>query len=204
MLDNLFVLAFLIIQIVSDPIITSPVEGAVLKDVIPITGSTSIEGFQEAALSFTYAQEPIENWFEFASMVDPVTDGLLTQWDTKSITDGDYRLRLQIQLLDGTIKEVIVRDLRIRNYTALPLDESDAAQAAGTPATSSLQDSTQTVIGSSPAPDLPPPMVSPVPLPVNPAALDRAMVFSMVRNSIFVTALVFVILGLFFRSRRNG
>ena len=205
MLNNLLVLAFLIFQIESGPRINSPVEHTVLKDIIPITGITAVEGFQSAELSFTYAQEPVENWFVISSMTDPVTDGLLIQWDTKSITDGDYHLRLQVHLQDGSINEFIVRDLRIRNYTALPSEPSETMQANGTAPISSTEDSIQppTVVPSL-VPVLLTPMLSPVPLPANPAALDRSTVFSMVRTTVLVTLLVFVILGLFVRSRRNG
>ncbi len=205
MLNNLLILAFLIFQIESGPRITSPVESTVLRDIIPITGITTVEGFQSADLSFTYSQEPVENWFVITSMTDPVTDGLLTQWDTKSITDGDYHLRLQIHLQDGSVNEFIVRDLRIRNYTAIPPEQSETMEAAGTAAISSTEDTIQlaTVVPSQ-VPVLLTPMLSPVPLPDNPAALDRSKVFSMVRTSVLVTLLVFVILGLFVRSRRNG
>jgi len=205
MLNNLLVLAFFIFQIDSGPRITSPVEGTVLRDSIPITGITAVERFQSAELSFTYAQEPTENWFVITTMTDPVTDGLLTQWDTNSITDGDYHLRLQVHLQDGSINEFIVRDLRIRNYTAFPPEQSETMLAAGTAAISSTEDSIQppTVVPSL-VPVLLTPMLSPVPLPANPAALDRSTVFSMVRTSVLVTLLVFVILGLFVRSRRNG
>jgi hypothetical protein len=205
MLDNLFVLAFLIFQFQSSPTITSPVEGAILKDIFPITGNSAVEGFQSADLTFTYAREPVENWFVITLMSAPVTDGVLTQWDTNSITDGDYFLRLQIHLQDGSINEVIVRDLRIRNYTEPPTEQSEIIESAVTPELNSIQ---STILTSTVVPSLVPvlltPVFNPAPLPVNPAALDQSMVFSMVRTSVLVTILVFVILGFFLRSRRDG
>jgi hypothetical protein len=42
---------------------------------------------------------------------------VLAKWDTTTITDGIYRLKLSVTTTNGTINEVVVEQVTVMNYT---------------------------------------------------------------------------------------
>ena len=100
-------------------VIDSPHPGDVLQGVVPIVGSTAIDGFVSADISFTYADDPTGTWFLIAKSLQPISKSTLVTWDTTVITDGNYVLRLQVTLVDGNMREFLVPELRVRNYTPI-------------------------------------------------------------------------------------
>lgn len=112
--------------------IVQPAEGQALQGIVTIRGTASHPAFKAFDLAFGLDPDPTETWFPLAESVDtPVVDGRLAIWDTGPITDGNYRLRLQVQIEGGEPLVAIVRDLRVRNYspTEVPIGP------AGLPAT---------------------------------------------------------------------
>jgi hypothetical protein len=107
---------------ITTPRVDSPQEGQALQGVVLITGSTNINGFQSAEFTFSYADSNISdegNWFLIQYSYEPVEDGTLAVWDTSTIADGVYHLRIKVLLNDGRTRETIVPNLRVRNYTAV-------------------------------------------------------------------------------------
>jgi hypothetical protein len=102
------------------PSIVNPAEGQALQGVVQIIGSTNVDGFLSAELAFAYADDVTGTWFLIASPAAPVTSGLLAEWDTSSITDAAYVLRLRVFRQDGSSLETRVTGLRVRNY--LPVE----------------------------------------------------------------------------------
>jgi hypothetical protein len=98
--------------------ITSPKAGDFLNGNIIIKGSSEIVGFLRTELSFAYETGLPETWFVISTSDQAVQLGQLAVWDTTTISDGDYRLRLRVNLVDSTFQEIIINDLAIRNYTA--------------------------------------------------------------------------------------
>ena len=78
------------------------------------------------------------NWFLIQYSYEPVENGTLAVWDTSTIADGNYHLRIKVLLTDGRTRETIVSQLRVRNYTAVEtstpqVDLSIEEQATVTP-----------------------------------------------------------------------
>jgi hypothetical protein len=100
--------------------ITSPSSGQVLKEVVQISGSNFSSGFLSSEISFSYSEESDpKTWFEIVTIDQSITDGILAEWDTTQITDGNYDLRLRVFFLDGSLQDMVIPDLHIRNYSIM-------------------------------------------------------------------------------------
>lgn len=106
----------------NSPQVETPEPGEVLQGVIVIIGSTDVSGFQSAEISFSYNLKDVEEWFLIHSSTEPISKGTLAAWDTTTISDGIYRLRILVHLEGGRQVETIVPDLRVRNYTPVETD----------------------------------------------------------------------------------
>jgi hypothetical protein len=181
--------------------ITSPAPGQTVLGVVTITGTSAADGFVSAEVSFSYVGDTSGTWFLIAASVQPVTDGILAAWDTTSITDGDYTLRLRILRLDGTYSDILVPDLHVRNYT--PTDTPPPTPTLPPTATPIIPTPT---ITPSPTATLTPtatPLPTPTPLPENPAILPSADIFASVVYGGLTATLLFLLLALYLRLRRK-
>jgi hypothetical protein len=99
-----------------DPLaqITSPQPGAVVRDVVVIAGSATHPSFSFYKVEF--AAEPGSNWSVIGDThASQVKDGALAQWDTRSVADGSYSLRLTVVDQSGNYKEDVVRQVVVAN-----------------------------------------------------------------------------------------
>ncbi len=179
--------------------ITAPASGDVLRGLVNVTGTSAVDGFFASELAFAYASDPTNTWFLIYSSDQPVTDGLLAAWDTNSVTDGDYILRLRVTLQDGSILETLVTGLRIRNQT--PTETATLAPTL-TPEFESPP------VIASPLPTLPPVPTperrpTPTPLPPNPAAVTSPEIYSSLGRGVLLALLSFLFIALFLRLRRT-
>lgn len=152
--------------------VISPGGGEALQGVVSIRGTTQVEGFRSVEVSFAYQADTTGTWFLIDQSDRAVVDGDLASWDTTTITDGTYRLRLQVFREGEQPLEQIVEGLRVRNYS--PVETS-------TPTRQPAPQSGGADITPTPGPTLPPPTSTPaayqpaartpVPLPTNPAQL---------------------------------
>jgi hypothetical protein len=99
------------------PVIVSPGQGDALQGVVTVTGSSYVTGFVSSELAFAYAGDTTGTWFLLATSKNPVVKNTLATWDTATITDGNYVLRLRAYLADGNFLDFTVPALRVRNYT---------------------------------------------------------------------------------------
>jgi hypothetical protein len=106
----------------SELYITSPRQGQGLSGIVPIKGSADDAGFELYELAFSYDINSSTTWFPITTSKKGVNAGLLGKWNTNDISDGYYQLRLRIFLKDGTIKEELIRNLKINNYTKVETD----------------------------------------------------------------------------------
>jgi hypothetical protein len=143
--------------------IDSPASGEALQGVVSISGTSETPGFRIAEVSFAYQSDPTGTWFLIQNSTIPVSDGVLASWDTSTITDGLYLLRVQVFLEDGQVLESLVHGLRVRNYTAV---ETSTPRAVVT----GPQQPTQT---PSPLSDYVPVASEPKAMPTNPAQLSQ-------------------------------
>jgi hypothetical protein len=142
------------------PKVTAPAEGSALQGMVLINGTTQIEGFRAVEVAFGYQDDPTATWFLIAQNAEAVKNGLIASWDTSTISDGEYQLRVKVILADGHVSQTVVSHLRVRNYT--PVETSTPAVDAGPV----VEAPTQT-----PPPDFQVSAVTPVPLPTNPAVV---------------------------------
>jgi hypothetical protein len=161
------------------PSILSPREGEVLQGVVTIRGSSNYAGFLSSEVDFDYAGDTTGTWFLIATANQSVNSNTLANWDTTTITDGNYNLRLRVYLNDGTHLDVMIPNLRVRNYTPVetPTPAPTAIQPTLTP--------TDTLI--------PTPFPTPTALPANPAVLtSKEISTSLAFGSLGAVIFIFV------------
>lgn len=180
--------------------IAAPSSGSTLSGLVNVMGTSAAEGFVSSELSFAYASDPTSTWFIIYQTDSPVTDGLLAAWDTNSVTDGDYNLRLRVALQDGSILESLVTGLRVRNQ--LPTE---------TPAPTSAPEPTATtefVPPPTPLPPTPQPaptstrLPTPTSLPPNPITLGESQICVFLGRAILATLLAFIAVAALLRLRK--
>ncbi len=178
--------------------ITSPAPGDILRGQVNIIGSTNVVDFVSAQLDFAYASDTTGTWFPLQTLSQPVFDSPLYTWDTTTITDGDYILRLRVFVADGSSQEVTV-PITLQN-DALPATPTIVVPTA-TPDEVMILIPTPFLLAASPTPtDLPQP--TPTRLPANPASLDSHTILLSLGRGALVILGVFALAGLIIRIRR--
>jgi hypothetical protein len=171
------------------PAILSPQQGQVIQGVVTILGSSNETGFVSSEIDFSYAGDTTGTWFLIAAGSQPVDSNTLATWDTTTITDGNYNLRLRVTLSNGTYLDAIVPNLRVRNYT--PVETPTPAPTEIRPTITPTETLTPT------------PFPTPTPLPVNPAVLTPVNIStSLVYGGLGAVVLI-IILGIYLWLRRN-
>src|SRR5690349_14041946 len=163
--------------------ITSPQNGQTIRGQVQIVGTMDAANFSSAELAFGFS-DSTNAWFTIQTFAGPVQDTTLTVWDTTSVTDGDYNLRLQVRLQDGSIQEAIVTGLKIRNDVPEPtpvilttetfLSPADIGTATSVPSTPTLS------------------FIRPTDLPPNPAALTVPGVYAVFGRGALAALALFV------------
>jgi hypothetical protein len=173
------------------PSLTSPSEGQALQGAVTITGTTAVDGYASSELSFAYSGDPTGTWFLISTTITnaPVFDDTLATWDTTTITDGDYALRLRVFLLDATFTDITVGGLRVRNYTPVETPTPAPTVEQSTPLPSATPTAT--------------PQPTPTPLPRNPAVLDPADLRASLGVGGLAVLLAFALLGIYLWLRRK-
>jgi hypothetical protein len=195
-LISLLVLILVAAQALPPVAITSPAPDEVLRGSVTITGKVDIPSFVSAQLDFAYASDPTNTWFTIQTFSQPPVDSTLATWDTTSITDGDYVLRLRVSLADGTAQEVTV-PIKIGN-DALP---TPTVQTTATPQPDVVLIPTPFLLAASPTPtDVPRP--TPTALPTNPVTLGQNQIYASLGRGALVILGLFALAGLIVRVRR--
>jgi len=97
--------------------IDSPASDETVSGVVEIRGTAAEPGMMRLRVEFGYDPDPTGTWFLILEGTEPVRDGLLGQWDTASISEGNYALRLSAYFADGSMRETITRGLHVRRGT---------------------------------------------------------------------------------------
>ncbi len=90
--------------------------GQAVQGVLAVRVKSDVPAFRNAELSFTYQDDPRQTWFLVAESNRPLNGQSMAEWDTNTISDGDYLLRLVVWREEGNYLEAIV-PLRVRNYS---------------------------------------------------------------------------------------
>jgi len=185
---------------VPDVVIVDPQPGQALQGVVAIMGRTAISGFSSADVLFGYANDPSQTWFFIAENNTPVGAGLLAEWDTSTLTDGNYTLRLVVNRLDGSRVVVIVPNLRVRNYSPVETSTPTPFIAPTATATSPPGSSPQTTQPQLPSPTPVTPTITP--LPINPAELSTQDISHNILRGAAGTGIALAALGLYLAIRK--
>ncbi len=175
--------------------IYQPAAGQAVQGSLLISGTTMIDGFAAAELSFSYSDDPTHTWFLIADLPAPVTAGRLAEWDTTTLTDGNYTLRLLVIRQDGNKLSFTVPGLRVRNYSPVetPTASPSPVGATAVPPTST----------STPTPTVTPIMPTPTPLPTNPVEITGQEIQSSAGRGAAAAFGVFAALGLLAALRKR-
>ena len=178
--------------------ITSPETGAALQGIVAITGNTAVGGFISFEVTFGYASDTTGTWFLISEGEEPVNNNLLAEWDTTTLTDGQYNLRLTVFQQDGKRDHFIIHDLRIRNYSSIET-QTPTPSITPTPSGNILleTDSTPTVTPTE-AIEAP----TPTPLPQNPLAISKGDISNSLLRGIAGAFAIFLLAGLYISVQR--
>lgn len=99
-------------------IITSPQPNATVRGLVIIRGSATVPNFQFFKVEYGRGASPTDWHIIGSTRPTPVIDGILAQWDTTTLPDGVYTLRLQAVKNDGNYDEYFVRQLVVANKRA--------------------------------------------------------------------------------------
>ena len=189
---------FLILLQVAVALITSPTQAQVVTGSVNITGTAAHPQFARYEVAFAYDPNPTDTWFEVQPpSTHQVTDGILAVWNTTSITDGNYMIRLRVfSSSSSTPSETIVRNVKVRNNAPT---ETLATSVTTEP---TVVPSPTTVLLGPTATLLPPPtatgssvsVLPEVPAAV-PAFLDLSSYSSAFCNGVYFTGGAFLLLG---------
>ena len=172
--------------------ISAPAAGEALQGAVPIIGTTAIEGFEAWSLSFAYVDDTTGTWFLIGEGTKPIEQDVIAQWNTSTITDGTYNLRLILDLDDGEKLVFVVPNLRIRNYSVVETSTPtltptiDPASASATPTPTSTP--------------IPP---TPTPLPTNPIEISNSDFTNSLSRGGITALVLFLIVGLYTSIRRT-
>ena len=93
--------------------ITYPPETEVLRGSVQIKGTAAHPDFWKYELAA--APQGTENWFYITGAESPVENGVLGVWDTRTVPDGPYTIRLRVVRRDGNYDEYFVRNVIVAN-----------------------------------------------------------------------------------------
>ncbi len=146
--------------------ITSPGFGAVLQGTVVIHGRPRAPHATRAVLELGYGPEG--PWFVLVQWAPPPDPGPLWTWDTTTVADGAYWLRLRVDLDDGSALTYAL-PVQVRNHSPAGPTPTARVGPAPRPAQPTAAAATLT---PSPTPWPTPPARPPA--AVNPAALGWA------------------------------
>ncbi len=188
-------------------LITAPTTGSTVQGTVTIAGTAASPTFDHYEIAFAYDPNATDTWFEIAPPnTAAVASGQLATWDTTSITDGTYMLRLRVFSTDSkTPTDVIVRNIQVRNNAPTPAvtNASASPEVTLSPTLPSLGGLTPTAettaavtVTPTGAPTLPPTTTA-VPALNLPAFLDLSSYASAFCNGVYLMAAIFLVLGLY-------
>ena len=184
--------------------ISSPQAGETVRGQVEIIGDMDVPNFLSAELDFSYTfpngngSNPAETWFGIQTFPQPVVGPAIAVWDTTSVTDGDYTLRLRVNLQDGSFQDALVSGLKIRNESPLPA-EIISTQTPVPSFIGTLPPLTSTSLPATAAKTYP----SQTPLPANPASVTIASIYSTFSRGALIVLAAFIFFSLVLRLRKN-
>ncbi len=166
----------------------APGDGEALQGVVAVIGEAKGGGLQSVELSFAYPTDDTGTWF-FLADIDPAEAAeFQVEWDTTTITDGVYDLRLRAAYANGETLTKFATGVRVRNYTPV---ETETPSPTETPLPTGPGDSAvETVLPSTP-------------LPPNPVAVEKGDIFNALWIGLATIGGLFALLGIYSGIRKS-
>lgn len=102
-------------------VILSPVPGNIVAGNVQVLGAAIHPQFLQYQLEYGPDPNPGDLWYQVGGISQtPVNNGFLGVWNTTSVQDSVYQLRLRIYLRDGTSLITVVNNIRIQNRQPIP------------------------------------------------------------------------------------
>ena len=179
-------------QITPGLYVVSPTDGQIVAGTVEVKGSVPDDDFDFAEVSYAFSDETTSNWFQISRLDQTVHDDTLALWDTTTITDGTYRLKVTVHRTNGTTSELVIENLRVGNYTHYEVPTATIAAVIAEATASADETVTPTV------------MVSPLPteLPKNPASIGEDDFKLSLISGVTLAVLVLAVLGIYVLFRR--
>jgi hypothetical protein len=166
----------------------SPDPGQALQGTVLIRAAIDLEGTKTVRLRFAYSNDPRGTWFLIWERKDISTQEMNFEWDTTTITDGNYILRMDAEGVDGEYTAYIP-GLRVRNYSAV---ETNTPFPTLTPAPQDTQ--SPTASSTSTFTPIPPTATS---QPPNPAQITLEDINKSILIGTIITLILFASFGLY-------
>jgi hypothetical protein len=208
------------------PIIVQPAQNAPVRGVAQIVGSATHPQFQRYELYFAPWPPPSDQAWVFIgdAHFNPVQLGLLGTWDSRSVTDGAYGLRVRVVKQDGNYLDSEPRVVEVANFRQIASPTPEVAEATAEPLPTPVEEvAAPTVVVAVPTIDGPPtaqpstptpePEVTPIlaagsgsnagqtggqPASVTDQLFDTARLADVVKKAAMYTVAAFVLIGAFF------
>jgi hypothetical protein len=151
----LWVLLILSPQYQGDSIrIVYPRVGDSVQGIVEISGTLATSSFNYAEVFFAYAAVDNLNWFMIGRIDQPVSSGLIARWDTTTITDGVYQLKLRVHNRDESVEELIINPVIVRNYSIIPTN-TPVAEVTSSIKVATTANTTEDIQYATPLPENP-------------------------------------------------
>lgn len=124
-----------------DIAILSPRADEGVQGRVVISGYIKASNYSRYDIDFADETNAAPGWYPIDSGEKIADDGTLAIWDTSTISDSNFSLRLTVYLNDGSTSQTTVTGIRVRNYSPMepmtPAPDGEAALVA-TPTAVSL------------------------------------------------------------------
>ena len=207
------------------PIIAQPAQNAAVRGEVQIVGSATHPQFQRYELYFAPWPPSDQSWvFIGDAHFNPVQLGLLGTWDSRSVADGTYGLRVRVVKQDGNYIDSEPRTVEVANFRQVASPTPEVAEATAEPLPTPAEEvPAPTVVVAVPTIDGPPtaqpstptpePEVTPIlaatsgssvgqtggkPASVTDQLVNTARLADVVKKAAMYTVAVFVLIGAFF------
>lgn len=175
-------------------ILLQPQPGQPLQGVIHVTANITVPDIESVELSFAYAGDTTQTWFLIAELTLPLEGEKLAEWDTTTITDGNYVLRLVVVTRNGRRFTTTVSGLRVRNYSPI---ETPTPTASATLAPEDIPVPTFTpTLTATPVPP------TATPLPPNPAQVTTGDIANSLGRGALGVVAFFALIGVYVSVRK--
>lgn len=103
--------------------VTSPRPNAVLRGTVSIQGTASHPDFWKYEVHFAPGLNPDDSaWAVLLVREEAVINGQLAVWDTNTVPDGTYSLRLRVVRRDGNWEDLLIRPVNVQNTGPVPTE----------------------------------------------------------------------------------